>query len=47
MRGAHFLSHTLWSMWIAAALAWTVLYALALVERAHAILPAQAPAYLR
>jgi membrane-associated PAP2 superfamily phosphatase len=35
LRGAHFLSHTLWSMWIAAALVWTVLFALALVQRSR------------
>jgi membrane-associated PAP2 superfamily phosphatase len=29
LRGAHFLSHTLWSMWITAALTWTLLSGLA------------------
>lgn len=35
MRGAHFLSHTLWSIWITAAVIWTVLFGLALVQRAR------------
>jgi membrane-associated PAP2 superfamily phosphatase len=36
LRGAHFLSHTLWSMWIAAALVWGVLSGFALLQRARA-----------
>lgn len=35
MRGAHFLSHTLWSLWITAALVWAVLVALMLVQRSR------------
>ena len=33
MRGAHFLSHTLWSMWITAAWVWLVLRAFARAQR--------------
>jgi membrane-associated PAP2 superfamily phosphatase len=36
MRGAHFLSHTLWSMWIAAAWVWAVLLAFVLAQRSRA-----------
>jgi membrane-associated PAP2 superfamily phosphatase len=36
LRGAHFLSHTLWSMWIAAAWVWAVLLASVLVQRSRA-----------
>ena len=43
LRGAHFLSHTLWSMWIAAALVWAVLCGVSLLQasrsRAAAPLP--------
>jgi membrane-associated PAP2 superfamily phosphatase len=39
LRGAHFLSHTLWSMWIAAALVWAVLSGLVLVQRARSRWP--------
>ena len=35
LRGAHFLSHTLWSMWIAAAWVWAVLLAFALAQRSR------------
>jgi membrane-associated PAP2 superfamily phosphatase len=35
LRGAHFLSHTLWSMWITAALIWTLLAGLAWVRHAR------------
>jgi len=35
MRGAHFLSHTLWSMWITAALVWSLLAGLVLLQRAR------------
>ena len=35
LRGAHFLSHTLWSLWIAAALVWSVLFAFALLQRSR------------
>jgi membrane-associated PAP2 superfamily phosphatase len=39
LRGAHFLSHTMWSMWITAALIWALLSGLAWVQ--HARLQAQ------
>ncbi len=35
LRGAHFLSHTLWSMWIAAGLVWVVLLGLMLAGRSR------------
>jgi membrane-associated PAP2 superfamily phosphatase len=35
LRGAHFLSHTLWSMWITAALIWSLLSGLAWVQHAR------------
>jgi membrane-associated PAP2 superfamily phosphatase len=36
LRGAHFLSHTLWSVWLGAALVWAVLLGLSLLQRASA-----------
>jgi membrane-associated PAP2 superfamily phosphatase len=36
LRGAHFLSHTLWSMWIAAALVWAVLFGFNFLEHLSA-----------
>jgi len=37
MRGAHFLSHTLWAVWIAAAWVWALLLAFALAQRPRAL----------
>ncbi len=37
LRGAHFLSHTLWSMWITAAWVWAVLLAFARAQRSWSL----------